>query len=222
MGKYFTKTKRGGLISYKKSKAKELVNNANNISCLIKDLHISLEIPDYVNVNDVITIECIKASNADVAVIDELMQLLQENMQSLYISSSWGWNAEAKRAEAFSSKSWLIICRCQTSEIQSIVGFVSFRFECEEEHPVLYCYEIQLYPQFRHLHVGTFLMNILLSISLALNMHRVMLTVFKSNKSAINFFGKLGFETDQTDPSMFKGIETVDYRILSRLTVRKI
>ncbi|CAH8552526.1 unnamed protein product [Schistosoma guineensis] len=220
MRKHCIKSKNGGLISYKKSKAKELVNNANKISCLIKELNISLEIPDYLNVNNAITIECIKASKADVAIIDELMQLLQENMQSLYILSSWGWNTEAKRAEAFSSKSWLIICRCQTSDIQSIAGFVSFRFECEEEHPVLYCYEIQLYPQFRHLHVGTFLMNILLSISLALNMHRVMLTVFKSNKSAIKFFEKLGFETDETDPSMFKGVKTVDYRILSKLTVK--
>ncbi|RTG91060.1 N-alpha-acetyltransferase 40 [Schistosoma bovis] len=183
MRKHCIKSKNGGLISYKKSKAKELVNNANKISCLIKELNISLEIPDYLNVNNTITIECIKASKTDVAIIDELMQLLQENMQS-------------------------------------IAGFVSFRFECEEEYPVLYCYEIQLYPQFRHLHVGTFLMNILLSISLALNMHRVMLTVFKSNKSAIKFFEKLGFETDVTDPSMFKGVKTVDYRILSKLTVK--
>lgn len=81
MRKHCIKSKNGGLISYKKSKAKELVNNANKISCLIKELNISLEIPDYLNVNNTITIECIKASKADVAIIDELMQLLQENMQ---------------------------------------------------------------------------------------------------------------------------------------------
>ncbi|CAH8505059.1 unnamed protein product [Schistosoma turkestanicum] len=212
--------KSGGLIAYKKAKAKELVDSANKISCLTKELNISLEIPDYLKVNDIITVECIKACQTDVAVIDELMQLLQENMQNLYLSSSWGWDAEAKRAEAFHSKSWLIICRCQMSETQSIVGFVSFRFEREEEYPVLYCYEIQLYPKFRHLHVGTFLMNILSSIALALNMHRVLLTVFKSNKNAIRFFEKLGFKTDETDPSLFKGVEPVDYRIMSKRTVQ--
>ncbi|KAH8876478.1 N-alpha-acetyltransferase 40 [Schistosoma japonicum] len=214
------RSKKGGLISYQKSRAKELVESANKICCLTKELNISLETPDYLNINDIITIDCIKACKTDVKIIDELMELLQNNMQSLYSSSSWGWNAEAKRDEAFSSKSWLIICRCQNSESQSIVGFVSFRFERENNHPVLYCYEIQLYPQFRHLHVGTFLMNTLMSIALASDMHRVMLTVFKSNKTAIKFFEKLGFKTDETDPSLFKGIKTVDYRILSKLAVR--
>ncbi|CAH8291002.1 unnamed protein product [Heterobilharzia americana] len=179
---------------------------------LQSQLNISLETPDYLGVIDgVITVECVQASKVNETVIDELMKLLQQNMQDLYTSSSWGWNAETKRAEAFSSKSWLIICH---------FGFVSFRFEREDEYPVLYRYEIQLYPQFRHLHVGSFLMNLLLSIAVAANMHRVILTVFKSNQSAVQFFKKLGFKTDRTDPSLFKGVESVDYMILSKLVVK--
>ncbi|CAH8851126.1 unnamed protein product [Trichobilharzia szidati] len=222
MGKHYNKC--GGLVSFRKAKAKQIVEEANRISDIKNELNVSFEPPDNLNVmsDGILSLECIRASKADDSVIDELMSLLQQNMQDMYTASSWGWNAEMKRGEAFSSKSWLIICRCRnvsgTPECCSTVGFVSFRFEREEEHPVLYCYEIQLYRQFQHLHVGTFLMEILSSIALAANMHRVVLTVFKSNVNAVKFFRKLGFKTDETDPSMYEGVGAVDYLILSKLT----
>ncbi|VDQ11859.1 unnamed protein product [Trichobilharzia regenti] len=214
MGRHFNKC--GGLVSFRKAKAKQTVEEANRISDIKTELNVSFQPPDNLNVisDGILTVECIRASKADEAVIDELMSLLQQNMQDMYTASSWGWNAQMKRDEAFSSKSWLIICRKSVSSATP----EGFRFEREGEHPVLYCYEIQLYPQYQHLHVGTFLMEILSSIALAANMHRVVLTVFKSNVNAVKFFRKLGFQTDKTDPSIFEGFSTVDYLILSKLT----
>ncbi|CAH8533946.1 unnamed protein product [Heterobilharzia americana] len=138
MGKQYNK--HGGLISFRKTKANELINIANRMTDLQSQLNISLETPDYLGVIDgVITVECVQASKVNETVIDELMKLLQQNMQDLYTSSSWGWNAETKRAEAFSSKSWLIICHCKNASVSpdshSLVGFVSFRFEREDEYP---------------------------------------------------------------------------------------
>ena len=45
--------------------------------------------------------------------------------------------------------------------------------------------------------------------------YKQMLTVFQSNKAALKFYHKIGFEVDEQDPSHF-GMHEEDYMIMSR------
>lgn len=111
----------------------------------------------------------------------------------------------------------MICYACNKNGFTEVAGFVSFRFERELEHPVLYCYEIQLYHQFCGQSVGSFLMKLLANIATNSGMQRVLLTVFKKNTAAQRFFRKNGFSIDQSDPSKFKNNQVVDYNIFSKI-----
>ncbi|KAF8568670.1 hypothetical protein P879_07802 [Paragonimus westermani] len=214
------KSERGGLQALRKAKAQELVNAANNstnpLLCSLSLSNMAPAPPAHVSLE----LQCLRASLLESSVQEELFSLLKSNMQHFYETSSWKWDEDKKWAEVFSPKAWLILCKCVDKITDcgacESAGFVSFRFEREGSHPVLYCYDIQLQVHFRGLSVGRYLIDVLTCIAAHFKMHRILLTVFKSNTRALNFFRKNGFDTDQTDPSQFEGNPIVDYRILSR------
>lgn len=147
------------------------------------------------------------------------------------MQSSWGWDEGAKRRELFAPESRFLICSlvnvkasCEAdhhesprhlkSNIDDLCAFIHFRFEVDEHRPVLYCYEIQLKEGVRGLRLGHRLLQILYKIAADNQMTWVLLTVFKLNTLAYNFFIKNGFGTDITDPSEHGKL--VDYAIISR------
>ncbi|KAK3414993.1 hypothetical protein EUGRSUZ_H00567 [Eucalyptus grandis] len=88
------------------------------------------------------------------------------------------------------------------SEIMSIVGFVHFRFLVEEEIPVLYVYEIQLEPRVQGKGLGKFLMQLIELIARKNHMGAVVLTVQKTNLSAMKFYtSKLRYIISSISPS---------------------
>ncbi|VDP76372.1 unnamed protein product [Echinostoma caproni] len=211
-----SKVANGGLVAYRKLKAKEIVDQANRRENPLP-LRRTDELPILDNVP--LTVECCYPKSCSPELLDDMLNVLYNNMKGFYDQSSWEWDTEKKREEAFSSKSRLLICRVADTEFPTstaVAGFVSFRFEREVDRPVLYCYEIQLREQYRGRSIGCYLMNLLFLIAKDCKMDRVMLTVFKFNERALRFFRALGFVKDETDPSNFKGNPKVDYIIMSK------
>uniref|UniRef100_A0A8D2QT73 N-alpha-acetyltransferase 40 n=1 Tax=Zosterops lateralis melanops TaxID=1220523 RepID=A0A8D2QT73_ZOSLA len=90
--------------------------------------------------------------------------------------------------------------------------------KCGDE--VLYCYEVQLESRVRRRGLGKFLLQILQLVANSTQMKKVMLTVFKHNHGALQFFREaLQFEVDATSPSVSGCCgDDSSYEILSRST----
>jgi len=89
----------------------------------------------------------------------QLMSLLETNMKGYY-DQTWGWDLAEKTNEIFSADSKFLILRSSTTESsqQSIAAWIMFKFDWDDldepEHPVLFCYELQVDPAFRGLGLG--------------------------------------------------------------------
>ncbi|KAL9256535.1 N-alpha-acetyltransferase 40-like protein [Drosera capensis] len=70
----------------------------------------------------------------------------------------------------------------------TIVGFVHYHFTMEEEVPVLYLYELQLVPDVQGKGLGEFMMQLLELIARKNRMGAIVLTVQKSNLSAMKLY----------------------------------
>lgn len=166
-------------------------------------------------------IECKRLQDMPTEDINWAFDLTKHNMQLLYENSSWGWNDKKKKEEMTEDKSRYLIARAESGKA---VGFSHFRFDLEEGDEVLYCYEIQVESEARGKGLGKFLMLILEMMAHRAQMKKVMLTVFKENERAQNFFIKImKFQTDETSPAIWDPMNSEDYcyDILSKTLVRK-
>lgn len=114
-----------------------------------------------------------------------------------------------------------------------IVAFTHFRFESNdkdipliEQEVVLYVYEVQVSDIARRVGLGRRLMSIMELIALKrMGIKKVMLTVFKANQIAMDFYlNRMKYDIDESSPSHFAedgGEDTVDYEILSKCIGRK-
>lgn len=134
-----------------------------------------------------------------------------------YEQSEWGWKDREKREEMTDDRAWYLIA-WENSSIP--VAFSHFRFDVECGDEVLYCYEVQLESKVRRKGLGKFLIQILQLMANSTQMKKVMLTVFKHNHGAYQFFREaLQFEIDDSSPSMSGCCgEDCSYEILSRRT----
>ncbi|XP_077901895.1 N-alpha-acetyltransferase 40 isoform X3 [Ictidomys tridecemlineatus] len=138
-------------------------------------------------------------------------------MQTMYEQSEWGWKDREKREEMTDDRAWYLIA-WENSSVP--VAFSHFRFDVECGDEVLYCYEVQLESKVRRKGLGKFLIQILQLMANSTQMKKVMLTVFKHNHGAYQFFREaLQFEIDDSSPSMSGCCgEDCSYEILSRRT----
>jgi ribosomal protein S18 acetylase RimI-like enzyme len=148
----------------------------------------------------------------------KILDILSRNMKDLYVKSSWGWNENEKNKELFLPTSrFLLLTTSNNPEDYNIVGYCMYRFEWDDEeepeHPVLYCYEVQVDGAYQKKGVGEFFMKNLQIISDQMKMWKILLTCFKFNTPAMNFYKKLGYGIDHNSPSRH-GYEEC-YEILS-------
>lgn len=130
--------------------------------------------------------------------MDQMFNLFKVNMQDYYEKSSWGWDENKKKEELTDENAKFLIARNSDGKI---LGFSHFRFEVEINHPVLYCYELQVAEEIHKKGVGKYLMRILFLIAFKFKLIKVMVTVFTHNKPALDFYKKsLGFRRDETCP----------------------
>ncbi|VDB99699.1 unnamed protein product [Peniophora sp. CBMAI 1063] len=142
---------------------------------------------------------------------ESIFMLWEMNMKALYMkSTSLHFNPEEKRQELFHSDSRFILYRLLDS--QMIAAYTMFRFDFEEDELVLYCYELQVSPDFRRHGLGRSLMSMLLILKQRWSMEKVMLTVFKANEPAVAFYQSTGFTPDPISPEWE---DEEDYVIMS-------
>lgn len=166
-------------------------------------------------------LECQRVTELNKEDIEWAFDLTKHNMQLLYENSTWGWSDKKKRDEMTEDKAWYLLAK---NESGKAVAFSHFRFDLEEGEEVLYCYEIQVESDARGKGLGKFLMQILEMMAHRAQMKKVMLTVFKENERANNFFSNImKFQTDETSPAIWDPMnpEEYCYDILSKTLTRK-
>lgn len=166
-------------------------------------------------------LECQRVTELNKEDIEWAFDLTKHNMQLLYENSTWGWSDKKKKDEMTEDKAWYLLAK---NESGKAVAFSHFRFDLEEGEEVLYCYEIQVESDARGKGLGKFLMQILEMMAHRAQMKKVMLTVFKENERANNFFSNImKFQTDETSPAIWDPMnpEEYCYDILSKTLTRK-
>jgi ribosomal protein S18 acetylase RimI-like enzyme len=90
----------------------------------------------------------------------------------------------------------------------------------EDGKEVVYCYEIHMSPMARGRGLGGLLMGRMEGIGRLIGLEKAMLTVFKSNVAAREFYRKGGYEVDENSPqprTLRNGtVKEWDYEILSK------
>ena len=179
--------------------------------------------------------------------LQQCLDLFQANMGDLYRNSRWGLNLDEKREEFRHKKARFLLVRAtrnnsiqekpsaaaeqeeeeaspsSSDDVSSLAAFVHFRFCYDDddspEAAVLYVYEIQVAPAHRRRGLGRRLMAVVESVARAVDLPLVMLTVFKKNEAALQFYQKkLGYQIDPSSPSQH-GELVEDYEILSKQIV---
>jgi len=162
--------------------------------------------------------ETCRAADLNQETKDWMFKLLRDNMKAMYQKAEWGWNEANKKTELFEDVAWYLIAR---QEDGTPVAFAHFRFDMDFDDDVLYCYEIQLEESLRRKGIGKVMMKVLELIMNKNELVKIMLTVFKHNEAATDFFKKcLKYDIDETCP--YNTVyEQFDYEILSRYNPRR-
>ncbi|KAE8702138.1 Acyl-CoA N-acyltransferases superfamily protein isoform 7 [Hibiscus syriacus] len=152
-----------------------------------------------------------------------IQNLLKVNMEGPY-GSEWAIEEKVKRREMVAPEArYIFVCRNANDMMDSapipLLGFLHYRFTLEEEMPVLYLYELQLDSSVQGKGLGKFLMELIELIAQEKWMSAVVLTVQKSNSSAMKFYrSKLRYVVSSISPSRvnpFAGVEK-KYEILCK------
>ncbi len=170
----------------------------------------------------------VKATDLSLRTKFKIMSILEGNMRSYYERTSWGWNeAEMNKETLHSLNRFVILSTSNNSaDIENdIVAFAVFRFdwddEDEPEYPVLYLYQLQIMPGSQRTGLGRMMMELILQIAGKTMMRKVLLTCFKINGNAMEFYKKIGFVIDGNSPSQC-GYTGEPYEILSKKSPKHV
>ena len=64
--------------------------------------------------------------------------LIFQNADERYATSSFGWSPKSKKAEMREPATWFIVIHKSTQD--SVVGFISWQVDTEEDEAVIYWY----------------------------------------------------------------------------------
>ncbi|CAK9808729.1 N-alpha-acetyltransferase 40 [Anthophora plagiata] len=196
------------LLAKKEAIAKSLVDKANSVPNPLEPLSFFHK---YVTKdNETIELSCMRSKDAQAECVSWIFDIMERNMKSMYEQSDWGWDPVAKQNELTEPEAWYLVA----SSNEKFIGFSHFRFDIDHKEEVLYCYEIQLESTVRRKGVGHFIMSALESMASEYKMQKVVLTVFKHNPLAMQFFCSIGYKMDKTSPT---ASDQVDYIILSKI-----
>lgn len=153
--------------------------------------------------------------------LQDLLDLFEANMGDQYRNSSWGLDMDAKKTELTHSKARFLVFldKTTTSGKEEMVGFCHYRFEYDDEEApttaVLYVYELQMKESHRSQGLGKQAMLRLEALAQSMEVATIMLTVFRSNQKAMDFYlTKLQYDIADISPSQHN--EVADYEILSK------
>jgi ribosomal protein S18 acetylase RimI-like enzyme len=131
-------------------------------------------------------------------VIDQCFQLVELTSAEDYRKSEMGWSPVKKRKEMqLPDLKYLVL---QSSQDLDVQGFISFMVTYEDGREVLYVYEIHLTPRLQGKGLGRKLMEVAEQVGRNVGLEKVMLTVFRSNTTAVGMYAKLGYSVDEYSP----------------------
>jgi ribosomal protein S18 acetylase RimI-like enzyme len=166
--------------------------------------------------DEALSIRSARSSDIQPKQFEEILSLFERNMGELYKNSSWGLDTEEKSAELKHANARYLLV--ESSKGNELAGFVHFRFSYDDDdqptEAVLYVYEIQIDEKVRRQGLGKKLMAIAEEIGAKAEVSKVLLTVFKSNQAAMDFYKRLEYGIDYSSPSNHN--EPADYEILSK------
>lgn len=160
-------------------------------------------------------------------VYSKMMTLFKILMKEMYENTSWGWNEPEKLAEWKHPRTRVVLVTEKDKsdstnfitfgnlpeDDENIIGFMCFRFEAgaDKSECSLYVYELHVDIDHQRQGLGEELMRMSRTLATAFKMDKIMLTVFRSNQPALQFYNKLNFLTDKSSPAK----NEADYMILS-------
>jgi ribosomal protein S18 acetylase RimI-like enzyme len=158
-------------------------------------------------------------ANVSDELLEELVGLFEQNMGDFYRNSSWGLDLAEKAEELRHRRSRHLHVYSAKGE-KELAAFVHFRFDYDDDEApsrvVLYLYEIQVNEAYRRQGLGRKLMEMMEYIATTAGLDRILLTVFKQNEAAMNFYIKsLCYAVDESSPSQFG--ESADFEILTKV-----
>lgn len=190
------------------------IKAANNCDNVLNNINVN-----QLNIDGkTVDLKCNKSSELSREQLEVMLQLTEHNMKEFYEQSSWGWSREVKMKE-FQNKNAIFL---NLSYEDIMVAFCHFRFEhgSDESEACVYCYELQVADKYQRKGIGSYLINILSLLAIRFQINKLMLTVFKHNTMAMDFYVKtLKFRIDKSSPSKYD--QETDYEILS-LKVSKL
>ena len=129
--------------------------------------------------------------------IDWAFSLVRKDMKAFY-DNSWGWDDEIKAGEFFHEDSRFIIAFYKEHPI----GFIHFRMELDEGELSLFIYEMHIEEELQRHGLGKWLLQIVEFIGLKLGYDCTMVSCFKENTAARNFFRKMNYQIHRQSPSI--------------------
>lgn len=157
--------------------------------------------------------------------LEQCLRLVEASSSHDYQTSEVKWSTAKKRREMLLPDMRYLVLKSTTSADQEnvlpLAGFASFMFTYEDGYEVVYIYEIHLQPDFREQGLGKILLDLIEGAGKAIGVAKTMLTVFVTNKSAVQWYEKRGFAVDAFSPgprTLRNGtVKEPSYRILSKV-----
>lgn len=183
-------------------KKRKLVSQANSLS--------SSQLAQYIDNSNVHYLwRIFHANELNQQNRDDIFQLFENNMKNFYEQSKDGYQRDEKYDELFAEQARYLIVYSPSNHL---IAFTHFRFEMDFDFHVLYLYEIQIDRNFQRQGLGRWLIEQTKHICRHSQMMKIVLTVYKSNEKAIEFYmKKCLFDFDETNPDD----ENIDYILLS-------
>ncbi|RMD44278.1 hypothetical protein DV735_g766, partial [Chaetothyriales sp. CBS 134920] len=170
------------------------------------------------------------ASNISPQELEDCLDLIEHTSAEDYANSELGWSRAEKRKEMVlpDMKFVLLLSGSQagvnelssTEEGKAVFGFISFMTTYEDGNEVVYIYEVHLHEAMQGKGYGRRLIEYVEAIGARVGVAKAMLTVFRSNKSALGVYERLGYEEDEFSPQPRKlrngTVKEPSYVILSK------
>lgn len=132
--------------------------------------------------------------------------LIEETSATDYNNSETKWSSPKKKKEmALPDMKYIVLLDSESfapddPETLPVAGFVSFMITYEDNHEVVYVYEIHFEEKWRRFGLGKELMRTVEEIGRRVGVEKTMLTVFKANNGALEFYQRLGYSEDEFSP----------------------
>lgn len=141
------------------------------------------------------------------------LDLVEHTSANDYKNSETGWSRSKKRREMkLPDLRYLLLLEASPATaaaaggpedaLTGLAGFISFMITYEDGHEVIYIYEIHFHPRYQGKGIGKVLMQVVETVGSGVGVRKAMLTVFRSNQRAVEWYGRLGYGVDEFSPEV--------------------